>query len=287
LSEAEKKHKDKASVWDQKNNATLSYEYLSANDFESSRYSFSTKSPIGKIDDYMLSVNLKTGYINTSSDSYFPDNLYEAGATLEARDKKRHIRLSANSNSDKPFDSMHEVILGLNGTYKVKLTEASLLHIGLNYSTHRQYLENIPLPVLMYEYKSKDLYARMGIPFIFLKWSLNEKASLDLSVFPIINGKFTLSYKVSGTFTVAAEGKTGKKTYLMSERDDKDEQLSLESKKIGIRISKSFMKNLSLFGYIGYSFDGSYYRGKKYFDKDDEVDISDSLIMSTGMRVSF
>ncbi len=269
------------------NYAGASYEYRPSDDFESSLYSISSRYNIVKIKDYNISASLMAEYRHTNSSGYFPDDLYRTRFSLRADDKKNWISIGVVSDSDMPYNSLDEASIVASAGRRISLTERHSLIAGLFYSSQRDVLEGIPYPMLIYEYKGEDLFLRGGFLFLSLQWKINEKASIHASYFPIRNYYLSINYKITEALTASAELRGKSERYLLEDRVNKSEKLFLETNETGVRLSQRIVKGLVVYGFAGYSFEGSYYKGDKINKKNDKVTIEDSVILSAGLRYLF
>lgn len=269
------------------NYAGASYEYRPADDFESSLYSLSSKYNIVKIKDYNISASLRADYRHTNSSGYFPDDLYKTAFSLRADDKKNWISIGVNSNSDMPYNSLDEASIVASAGRKFSLTEKHALIAGLFYSSQRDVLEGVPMPIIMYEYKGEDLFLRGGFLFLSVRWKITEKASVNAAYFPIRNYNLSVSYKITEGLTASAEVHGKSERYLLEDRINKSEKLFFETNEAGIRLSQRIVKGLVVFGFTGYSFENSYYKGDKINKKNDKVEIEDSIVLNAGLRYLF
>ncbi|GEM_PF-2038801 len=269
------------------NYAGASYEYRPSDDFESSLYSLSSRYNIVKIKDYNISASLMAEYRHTNSSGYFPDDLYKTAFSLRADDKKNWISIAVVSNSDMPYNSLDEASIVASAGRKISLTEGHSLIAGLFYSSQRDVLEGIPMPMIMYEYKDEDLYLLGGFLFLSVRWKINDKTSINASYFPIRNYNLGVSYKITEALTASAEVRGKSERYLLEDRSNKSEKLFLEINEAGIRLSQRIVKGLVVYGFAGYSFGSSYYKGDKINRKNDKVEIEDSMILNAGARYLF
>lgn len=269
------------------NYAGASYEYRPSDDFESSLYSLSSKYNIVKIKDYNISASLRAEYRHTNSSGYFPDDLYKTAFSLRADDKKNWISIGVVSNSDMPYNSLDEASIVASAGRRISLTERHSLIAGLFYSSQRDVLEGVPMPMLIYEYKGEDLYLRGGFLFLSVRWKINDKTSINAAYFPIRNYTLSVSHKITETLTASAEVHGKSERYLLEDRSNKLEKLFLETNEAGIRLSRQIVKGLVVYGFAGYSFGSSYYKGDKINKKNDKVEIEDSIILNAGARYLF
>ena len=269
------------------NYAGASYEYRPSDDFESSLYSLSSRYNIVKVKDYNISASLRADYRHTNSSGYFPDDLYKTAFSLRADDKKNWISIGVVSNSDMPYNSLDEASIVASAGRKFSLAERHSLIAGLFYSSQRDVLEGIPYPMLIYEYKSEELFLRGGFLFLSVRWKINDKTSVNAAYFPIRNYTLSVSRKITEGLTASAELHGKSERYLLEGRVNKSEKLFLETNEAGIRLSQRIVKGLVVFGFAGYSFGSNYYKGDKINEKNDKVEIEDSIVLNAGLRYLF
>ena len=143
------------------------------------------------------------------------------------------------------------------------------------------------MPMLIYEYKGEDLYLRGGFLFLSVRWKINDKTSVNAAYFPIRNYTLSVSRKITEGLTASAELHGKSERYLLEGRVNKSEKLFLETNEAGIRLSQRIVKGLVVFGFAGYSFGSNYYKGDKINEKNDKVEIEDSIVLNAGLRYLF
>jgi hypothetical protein len=268
----------------------LSFTYQPSDNFEITSYSVSFPHRFKKTDTYDITGNLKTEYFHTNNASNFPRDLYWIGYYLRFFSERQHIWLNTKSYSDKPFNSFDEIDIELIGAHRILQSEMSSLFIGLSYSTKQSFLKHIPLPILLYEYDKKPLYILGGIPLLNAHWHITDELSLNLSYIPVITivtGSVSLKYRLNESFEMSLLADAEQSKFLIADRQNKDEKLFIEKIKAGLRISNWTSPSLKLSCFLGYAFKGRFYKGEKFNDKIDKVNIDDALITSIKIRYFF
>jgi hypothetical protein len=158
------------------------------------------------------------------------------------------------------------------------------LIFGLFYESLSSFLGGFPLPVVYYKYKSKNVY--LLFPFVF-HYQFNNKNSFLITYFPVRNLKISYIYNPFRPFLVSFEGEIKLNTYYLAHRKNKDELLFYETKTIGIKPTFYMNHHFRLSGFIGYSFNGKYYKGEQYDQFLDLEKFKNSVVVNFGGKYYF
>lgn len=223
----------------------------------------------------------------------FPDDLYNLEFGLD------YVRMldngwvyggvfSVGSPSDEPFDSGDEIVYEANGFLRIPHVDNNHWLFALNFSTNREFLENIPLPGVAYWYQPSDqLTAMLGIPFV-VQYKPVERVTLRASYVPVRNVFAEASYDVTEQVQLFTGFSWDNERYLLAGRANDDDRLFYYEKKLqgGVRLALHEAIDVELAG--GYSFDRFYFIGEEYDDRDfDRVDIDDSPFAAFRVKARF
>lgn len=150
-------------------------------------------------------------------------------------------------------------------------------------------LSDYPVPALLYEYSADRFTLTAGYPYASAGYHLNDKMSVNVSMFQSKEMMASLEYRVSESFLAALEGGYEKRVYLRPEYVGRLGAVTgYERKKAGIRLTKQFMDALSVYGFIGYSFDGEYTRHEDgNQDKSVRTPFDDAALLNIGAQFRF
>ncbi len=267
-----------------KHSLEIDISYLPATDFETKTLNFEIFNILGKRWGYKWTQTFNFNYRNTGNSEYFPVDLYKIKYSLSGETDKKWLKFNFNSYSDVPFYSIDTVNLGFNGGWTFWQKGNHSLIFGLFYESLSSFLGGLPLPILYYKYKSKNVY--LLFPFV-LHYQINSKNSFLITYFPVRNIKMSYIYHPVRPFVISFEVEIKLHTYYLAHRKNKDELLFYETKTIGIRPDFYMNHHFKLSGFIGYSFNGKYYKGEKYDEFLDLEKIKNSIFVNFGGKYYF
>jgi hypothetical protein len=204
-----------------------------------------------------------------------PDSLWDiaTGVSYGHRiDDRRRWGASASvgSASDKPYDSLHETAATATAFYMFPARRKNAWIVLLNYSNHRTFLNNIPIPGFAYAYKSDDekLQAMLGFPFA----SLNYKVSSDANARFYIFGPRTIgtefSQRVGGPVRAYAGFDWGQQEWMRANRDDDKNRIFYDTKKLALGIRSPIGGGFSIDLSGGREFDRRFFENRSSSSKD-------------------
>ena len=119
----------------------------------------------------------------------FPGDLWDVrvGTTYRQRLANGSIaggNLTIGSPSDRPFASGDEILVNATGFLMVPDSKQSTWVFFLNYANNRDFLQNVPLPGVAYDYRpDKRLRVLAGVPMSMLRWTPTDRLTLEASYF--------------------------------------------------------------------------------------------------------
>ena len=262
-----------------KNSVQIKLSYLPSLNFETKTIDFEISNIIGKKWGYKWKHTFYFDYRNTGNTDYFPVDLYKIKYTVSGETEKKWLKFYLNSYTDVPFYSKDTLNLGFNGGWTFWEKGKHSLIFGLFYESISSFLGGFPLPVVYYKYKSKNIY--LLFPFV-LHYQINKKNSFLITYFPVRNLKVSYIYHPLRPLILSFEGKIKLYTYYLAHRDNKDELLFYEMKTVGIRPTFYLNHSFGITGFIGYSFNGKYYKGEQYDQFLNLKKIKDSIFINFG-----
>jgi hypothetical protein len=169
------------------------------------------------------------------------------------------------SDSDLPFNSIHEDTLQLTGTYTHSVDAFHTWIFFLSYSNNRSFAANIPLPGVSYLviYPPEHLIVSYGIPF-FLSWNPETDLNFRLVYFIASAGAET-SYLLNSNFKLHLNYDWITQAWLPANRLAYTDQLILEQMRAsgGLRIMPGNNWFIDVSG--GYVFDQSMFEAQSVF----------------------
>lgn len=250
---------------------------------------FST--PIYKSDLQSVSLNLSgTQYLvdpaqNEISGLY--DIKFGLGYTRVIDDKRLwSVNARYGSASDRPFESADVTTLGVTAFYSYPDDESSRWLLLVDYSNNRPILNNIPLPGFAYFYNpSKEFRSVLGIPFATFNRQFSEKYGWDFFTLVPWIIKTSVYYKVTDFAKLYAGVDFSQITYYLYGRQNKDDRLFYDDKKIFVGIKSPISKQIFADLEAGHSFDRRFFIDENYVpDPDNAVSIGNAFYFKLSLR---
>ncbi len=266
------------------NSLELNLSYLPSDNLETKTVNFEVFNLIGKKWGYNWSHKFSFDYRNTGNSEYFPVDLYKVSYSISGETEKKWLKFGLNSFSDVPFYSLDTVNLIFNGGWTFWEKGNHSLIFGLFYESLSSFLGGFPLPVVYYKYRSKNVY--LLFPFIF-HYNLNEKNSFLITYFPVRNIKVSYIFHPIRPFVVSFEGEIKLHIYYLAHRKNKDELFFYETKRLGVRPTFYMNHHFRISGFLGYSFNGKYYKGEQYDQFLNLEKVKNSVVITFGGKYFF
>jgi len=127
--------------------------------------------------------------------------------------------------------------------------------------------DGVPIPGFFYIHKTENFTGVFGLPIMSLQWTPVDGLSLSLSALgPLI--KSEVSYGTIDETQVFTGVSWNQQRYLLSTRENDEDRLTFEDKKIEAGLRKPIAKKMLGEFKLGYSFDRAVYMGKGVFNRD-------------------
>ncbi len=260
------------------------FEYQPADNFDSKKFGasigFSLFDGLGAEFSNVLKGHSR---VTDLSGGYLPKYIYDITYIFEVKSKKIWIIGDFGSKSDKPFHSGDELVYGGFGVYDLLNNRSHSLYVGVFYLSIFDIpgIPDIPLPIILYQYRSKNFFLMGPYPFI-VKWKLSDSFSYEHTL-GLAESMISLKYNITPRFSMAVEGHFVQETILLADRVNKNEAIRLDIGKAGISMSW-----LPVTAFVGYAFNGSYYTSETIFStKNNKIDIDNSIIFSISLKTPF
>lgn len=148
-----------------------------------------------------------------------------------------------------------------------------------NYSNNRSFLNNIPLPSVMYIHTmSREKVVLLGLPFVFIKADINEKFAYTISSFIPRSHNLALHYRINRGLELSLGIEQDFQTYLRSERINEEERIFLRKRNAYLNLKTSYKRLWELNLKSGYGFGHQLSESESYSDDDrTEVKLEDGV----------
>jgi hypothetical protein len=226
--------------------------------------------PFNKTETSAWTVSTLGHYLDLSPDQEEIPDLYQFDIGLSYTQmieggKMWAINGNFGSASDQPFKNSSVDTVSGNYFYVSPTNETESWIFLVNYSNNRPILNNIPIPGFAYMYSpSKAFRGTFGIPFASIKWDFAERWTWNMFYLIPWVIKTSVDFTVAGPVKVYTGLDFSANTYYLAKRDDVNERLFYDEKKVFIGtklpLSKSYLAEFD----AGYAFDRRYFKAKSY-----------------------
>lgn len=206
-------------------------------------------------------------------DGWLPGELYSAGFRVQARSRKNSFSAGLQSNSDRPFYSIHETNVSVNAARTFSSSGPHSFSAGLMYSSRRSFARHIPFPYVSYSYRSEKFSFRL--PF-FASWRPSRAYELSAAYIPPKYCQASVLVKASETLSFKAEYIYSALQFEQAGRPDKDYSTYIEQANAGLWTQYKASSNYNFSLWTGWALRGRYFRGKAYDDHHDRRRIGSS-----------
>lgn len=138
-----------------------------------------------------------------------------------------------------------------------------------NYSNNRSFLNNIPLPSVMYIHTmSREKVVLLGLPFLFIKSPLGNNFSYSLSSFIPYNHNLIFHYQAHRFIELGLGIKQNIQTFMRSDRENRDDRVYLRRRSVFLEIKSGLSRKLEIQFKTGYAFGMQLSESESYSDSD-------------------
>jgi len=197
--------------------------------------------------------------------------------------------LSVGSASDRPFRGEAESVVNGIAFIRFPRGERNGWIASVFYSSNREFLNNIPLPGLLYWYSPNEkLLAVAGIPMAYLSWRPLDRVTLSFLYYPVRTVSASLGVKAADHVTVKMGFDWRNDAYFRADRREEDDRLFYYEKRVSAGIVADYGKRAFLEITGGYAFDRFYFEGEDYGDRDrNRIDTKDGPFLTANLRLTF
>lgn len=220
----------------------------------------------------LYNIQLGTGYRQKL------DNGWSAGGVL-----------LVGSPSDKPFASGDEITVNATAYLRIPDGERNAWLFFLNYFNNREFLPNVPIPGVGYQYNPTPQFeALIGIPFAQFYWQPMPKLSLTGRYLVPRQIDLQAAYELLEPLEVYVGYQWDNDRFLRSDREDDDERLFYYDQRVlaGVKwdINESTWVDFS----GGWAFDRFWFEGEGYDERDHsriEIDDGPFVRLQLGLQL--
>jgi hypothetical protein len=221
----------------------------------------------------------------------FPDSLWNVGFGTTYMHQFENGwsaggMLNVGSASDRPFDSLRDMAIGVGGFLRIPTSERSGWLLGAMYSATGEV--PFPIPIVSYSWQpSQEFGMNVGLPFS-VRWRPVEDLMFDLSYTPIRTVHARASYRIMDGLGVYGGFDWSNEVYLLSDRADDRERFFYYEKTLstGVRYDLGPMSAIDLSG--GYAFDRFYFTGRQWSDQQhDRIDVGNGLFLALRVQMRY
>jgi hypothetical protein len=216
--------------------------------------------------------DFSTNAVFPTSGQRFPEELWDLRAGTAFRHKFDNDwigggSLTIGSASDKPFDSVDEVLVQAIAFVRVPHRERNAWFFTLIYTNDQEFLSGVPIPGIAYQWVASDTFnAVIGVPFSAVEWKPLEPLTLEASYFPVRHVRTRATWRIFRPLRAWVGFDWDSERYLLADRADDDDRLFYYEKRLtaGTRFD---LKHVGVELYGGYVFDRFYFQGDGYSDR--------------------
>jgi hypothetical protein len=222
----------------------------------------------------------------------FPSEIYDLsfGATYRRKldnDWIAGFDLAVSSPSDKPFAGYDEMAISATGFLRVPHGDKNAWAFFLNYNSNREFLQNIPIPGVAYEFNlNRTFSSLLGVPLSSVHWEPTEFLTIDALYFIPRTIRTRVSYLLMKRVTLYTGYEWTNDQFLRRDREDNDDRLFHYEQRVkaGVRWEVTEKLYVDLNG--GYAFDRFFFEGEDYGDRgDNRLDIGDGPFVAARLVI--
>lgn len=179
------------------------------------------------------------------------------------------LEVTVGSPSDKPFASIDEMDINATAFLRVPARGKDAWLFFLNYGSNREFLPNIPLPGLGYQWEPSDqLSAIITTGVLSLTYKPIDTLTLSATYLAVRTVDVRLTYQLFRPVRLWIGFDWTNDRYLRAERADPDDRLFYYEKRVRAGAIIGLARWLFTDITVGYSFDRFYFEGESYSDRD-------------------
>jgi hypothetical protein len=195
------------------------------------------------------------------------------------------LSTTLSSASDKPFNSLREMQLGLFGFLEVPAkNDRDAWLLSLMYQPTGNL--NFPIPGVAYSWRpNDDLLVNLGIP-LMVKAKPAERWSLSFTYLPVININARATYEWDEGVSLYGAFEWLNEAYFLADREIRRERFLVFEKRLVAGLRWDLWRFLSLDVNAGYAFDRSFGQGQNTIsNQHDVVDVDAGPFLGAGLLI--
>jgi hypothetical protein len=205
---------------------------------------------------------------------HVPDSLWDivSGAAYHHQMGDRRswgANLSVGSASDKPYNSLHETLVRLNGNIQLPASGKNSWLLFLAYSNNRHFLNNIPLPGFAYvwNHPEQHVWAIAGFPFAAVRYR-PDPWSFRASIFGPRNLSLEAARRLARETRAYTGLDWGQQEWQRAGRLDHSNRLILSEKKAAVGLRFPVLHRLEGDVSTGWDFDRRFFENTSSSTRD-------------------
>lgn len=258
-------------------------------------HNISLSVPLYKSEKNTLAATLSGGDVNfseplkLSSGVNISDHLYRAEAGVQYSrhlEGKRNLGVRATFGyaGDKLNNDTQSFSINANYSFPGESGYWTVLVMMSNNSPLGTF---VPIPGFFYLYKTSTFTGLFGLPVLSMQWTPVNPWAFSFSAFGP-NLKSEVSYGAVDQSQLFFGIDWRQQRYLINERINRDDRLTLEEKTAAIGIRQPLLKGVLYEIQYGYLFDRTIYYGESLFDKDGGYfDLESNWFLKCSLKMMF
>ncbi len=209
-------------------------------------------------------------------------------AYTQSSDPKNFWTLSAQygSASDKPFENSDVSTLSLNYVYRFSPNWIFLA----NYSNNRSFLNNIPLPSIVYVHTlSRERTILLGVPFLLIRTPISEKFGLSYTTLMPYTHKLSLTHQTSPFIQTSINLEQSLQTYLKYQRENSKDQIYFVRRSAYLSFQSGLSRNIRLAANLGHAFGQRLFEAESFgsSSKSGKEKLKDGAFAKVDLNITF
>ena len=244
-------------------------------------------------DDLGLTLGAQTTVLSISKSSTLPDSLVDQSLALgfklgQISDWQVSTILGIGYNGRSPYGDSNANYGKADLIFSRQTSDTSSWQLILDYDGNRSFLQDIPLPTILYSDWSNEQFAwTLGFPYSSFTWQPTDKCALEVGALLIYNVHVRASYDVNENLEMFASYVNRTDAFRGDNNDPSTRRVifSQQSVELGLRWQPCNEFNLTVAG--GYAFDQQFEYGFDVRDPSRILDVSDEPFVRLAAEFKF
>jgi hypothetical protein len=195
------------------------------------------------------------------------------------------VSLSVGSASDRPFNGIQEMTVGVNSFLRIPQGEHNAWLFSLSYSTTSEL--PFPIPGVAYIWQPSDQFrANVGLPFQVM-WRPWDDLTLDFSYMLLTTVHARATYRLCRPVRLYVSYAVENESYLLADRENSNDRFFYRDQRASAGVQVNFCPQASLDLSGGYVFDRFYFESQNGASNTsfNRVDVGDGPFLSLQLRI--